>query len=348
MDTNLYLKNIRDFIVQKEYKVPITCEGMVRCFYLDAASYNNLGDQAIALSMELFLNDIFGKENVNVFSEKEVIHYIKSLKKQIRPGDIIALSGGGNMGDLYPRYEALRRILIKNFKNNRIVVFPQTVDYSCGKYGKREFDRGIAVYKSHPDLFVCVRERNSFDILIRQLPNVVLVQDIVFYLYGKIFVNSKNFVSNQVGLCLRKDKESLLSKEQYINIEKKIKEQSERVFVFTTMAEIKEQYDFLIRKKLIVEKLKEISACKVVVTDRLHGMIFSLLAGVPCVAVDNSNHKVSNVADTIDYCTKGIFMCSDIQKIPSIINNDFKDAPVSCDLASFNYYKLEKIMRHEE
>ena len=36
---------------------------------------------------------------------------------------------------------------------------------------------------------------------------------------------------------------------------------------------------------------------KVVVTDRLHGMIFCAITKTPCVAIDNSNHKISGVYD---------------------------------------------------
>src|SRR5699024_1734022 len=50
-----------------------------------------------------------------------------------------------------------------------------------------------------------------------------------------------------------------------------------------------------IRKKYLERKFKEFSTSKLVVTDRLHGMIFSLITGTPCIAFDNISKKVSGV-----------------------------------------------------
>jgi exopolysaccharide biosynthesis predicted pyruvyltransferase EpsI len=35
-----------------------------------------------------------------------------------------------------------------------------------------------------------------------------------------------------------------------------------------------------------------------VVTDRLHGLIFSVIHGTPCVAIENSNHKIRSTWQT--------------------------------------------------
>ena len=66
---------------------------------------------------------------------------------------------------------------------------------------------------------------------------------------------------------------------------------------------------FLNDKERMIEikkKIVEFSSCKIIVTDRLHGMIFSLIAGVPCVAIDNKNHKVSGVYKTIESVFKRV------------------------------------------
>ena len=50
-----------------------------------------------------------------------------------------------------------------------------------------------------------------------------------------------------------------------------------------------------IRVAEITNKLNEFNQFDCIITDRLHGMIFSTLADVPCIAVDNKNHKVAGV-----------------------------------------------------
>ena len=41
----------------------------------------------------------------------------------------------------------------------------------------------------------------------------------------------------------------------------------------------------------MISKLKEFAECETVVTDRLHGMIFSYITSTPCLAVSNSTGK---------------------------------------------------------
>ena len=341
MEINLRLRNAKEFFFQKRCYIPEMKKKSVRCFYLDAATYNNLGDQAIALSMELFLDDLFGQDNVFVINETEAISYLKSLKKEIKKDDVIVLSGGGNMGDLYPRYESIRRLIIKSFPNNRIVIFPQTVDYGKDKYGRKECIRAKKIYQKHDDLWICAREEKSYKELSHMCSRVLLIPDIVFYLYGK--VKSTTQACNQVGICLRNDKESALT-EKDRQIIYKLARLKGICNELTTMTSdevpclTKEN-----RMKAINQKIDEFSANELIVTDRLHGMIFSVLANVPCVAIDNKNHKVSGVYEMVRHKLKSI----EIIKENQIENLREIPIPNECG-ASINvetlYVKLRNVL----
>lgn len=55
-------------------------------------------------------------------------------------------------------------------------------------------------------------------------------------------------------------------------------------------------------QKLIVEqKIEMWSRASIVLTDRLHGMIFSAITGTPCVAFSNYNHKIKESYEWIKY-----------------------------------------------
>lgn len=327
IEVNLYLRNIKDFNHQIMYDVQTTSEKNIRCFYMDAASYNNLGDQAIALSMEVFLKDIFGEDNVCVINEMEIISYLNSLKMQIKTTDVIALSGGGNMGDLYPRYEAIRRLIIKNFPDNKIVIFPQTIDYTEDSYGERELKKSQRIYSQHKNLWVSAREEKSYSKMKELYQNVLLVPDIVFYLKGKIKV--KNIIENQqnVGVCLRDDRESALTIAEKARICELANLRGHSV-TLTTMADNKMKcLNGKERMRKIRKKIAEFSSCKVVITDRLHGMIFSLIADAPCVAIDNTNHKVSGVYKTVKNILKSVRVISNeqietLKELPLIESSD--------------------------
>ena len=49
------------------------------------------------------------------------------------------------------------------------------------------------------------------------------------------------------------------------------------------------------QNKIIINKLNQFKSSKIVITARLHGMIFSALTEIPCIVFFNNNHKVIGV-----------------------------------------------------
>lgn len=298
MEVNLIARNWRQFIGQKEYKLNRQDEKPIYLF-LDAATYNNLGDQAISLAVEQFLNDTVGKDHVVVINESDIIGYIKSIKQHVRADDVIVLGGGGNMGDLYPRYESIRRLIIRNFPRNKIIIFPQTIDYSDDSYGRRALHRAEKVYGKHKRLIICAREKKTFEILNGFCKNVLLVPDIALYLLNKLDFSEEKTAS--CGVCLRNDKETSLSVSMREVVLEKLKTSSIGYEEITTSSLSKEKLlTYEARKRAVEEKLKEFATYRLIITDRLHGMIFCILANVPCIAFDNSNHKVLGVYEMLE------------------------------------------------
>ena len=50
-----------------------------------------------------------------------------------------------------------------------------------------------------------------------------------------------------------------------------------------------------------MKKLDEFRKSKLVVTDRLHGMLFAAITGTPCIALGNSSGKVKGVYDWLTH-----------------------------------------------
>ncbi len=55
------------------------------------------------------------------------------------------------------------------------------------------------------------------------------------------------------------------------------------------------------REMQVREKMEELASARLVITDRLHGMVFCALAGTPCIAMSSSNHKVRGTYEWISY-----------------------------------------------
>ena len=109
------LRYLKDFIKQTTPEVDKSAlSSHKRVFFLDAPAYGNIGDQAIAFAMETLMADVLPEYQQIEITEDQLVSTINWLRKTIQKNDIICLTGGGNMGALYPRYEFARRLVLKN------------------------------------------------------------------------------------------------------------------------------------------------------------------------------------------------------------------------------------------
>ena len=288
MHINFWMKYGPQYLKRKEIDIPNSKDPIV--YYLDSPDYGNIGDLAIREGVIEFIKSVLpGKQIVEITQDEfpEVLHY---LRKSIRPIDILCLTGGGSMGATYQKFEMIRRLVIKSFPNNRVVVFPQTIDYKNTSYGMKEKVRASKIYSNNKNLTITARENISYK-LMKQLynnTNVILTPDIVLSLQNYFYEGDKKGVL----LAIRDDIESKINSNDRGKIKKKCEELGEEVLTTDTTLDISgigrnQLHD------LVPNKIKEFGSSKLVVTDRLHGMIFSVISGTPCIVFENSNHKIA-------------------------------------------------------
>lgn len=282
------LRFAKEFIFQKKGDIDASDEKM-RIWFLDAPAYGNLGDQAIAYAILKFCRSAFSDVEILEFQEDNVIRYLSWLKDTIKAGDLIVLQGGGNLGNLYPRYEFVRRTIIRSFSHNRIVVFPQSVYFSDDTAGKQEKAAVRKTYAANRNLIIFARDSKSFQEMKRVFPetHIEMCPDIVFSLNGTVSAESRN----GIGVCMRDDKEKTVSSEQTKKIIEQLSGNKAEIRKFDTAVNAEKPITGEYRKRLVIGKLKEFAECETVVTDRLHGMIFSYITSTPCVAISNSTGK---------------------------------------------------------
>ena len=300
LEVNYRLRHFKDIIKQSKPNINLSNEKEKRVYFLDAPEYGNLGDQAIAFALQTFMKDNFKEYSYYEIQEDNYLKYYKWLKNNIRESDVICLMGGGNMGNLYQRYEAIRRSIIKTFKNNKIIIFPQTIDYSNDAYGKREMKKSQIIYNSHNNLLLMAREEKSYNIMkeLYYKCNVIFTPDIVLYLDYKNFANR----NDSVGICLRNDEEKVIKDKEII-----IKEFTNYVDISTHIGDSVRINDKN-RREIVEKKIKQFSQNSLVITDRLHGMIFSYITNTPCIAFNNSNGKIRGVYKWIEGKGKVAFL----------------------------------------
>lgn len=267
-----------------------------RIFVFLAGFYQNLGDLAITYAQIRFLQGLWPEAIVIAVSGEDTFAAIPMIRKYLRKEDLITLIGGGNMSNLYTYLEDTRREVIRSFPENQIISFPQTVYFDETPSGKKELKKSQRIYKAHGNLQLFAREEESFQRMKQYFPNckVSLAPDIVFSLDKRTQAAERK----GVFVCLRRDKEQAISKDFQEGLLTAVRNAFDDVEVTdTTAVELKDcQLDTY---EATLERFWEkVRSAKVVLTDRLHCLIFCVITGTPCVVLDNANHKVLWTCET--------------------------------------------------
>lgn len=267
-----------------------------RAFVLLAADYGNIGDLAITAAQRNFIAQAAKGHHVVPVPISATRELIRSLRKQVVPGDLVTIIGGGNMGSLYPDIEELRQLVIRSFPKNRIVCFPQSLDWTQSRESDSALAGILRTYSRHPDLHVFAREsvsRDKLHSLFAGHPNVRIgyVPDVVLSVSAAELGFDGRPEPSGILLCMRDDRERSLSPEQLAQLRKTLEDTGQAITVTDTHAG-GARLDEAHCAHLLADKLAQFAGARLVVTDRLHGMILSLVAGTPCLVLPNSNHKI--------------------------------------------------------
>ena len=149
-----------------------------KIFLFGTPMHGNLGDHAIAIQEQYFFEDFFPDyEYFEILmpmyhTQKEII------KNTVTPEDLVVISGGGWMGNLWIHNECVIREIVQNYPNNKIIILPQTVYYTSDELGEREYRITNEILKKHSNLHIFVRERKSYN-FIKQNYNIRKVSTVI-------------------------------------------------------------------------------------------------------------------------------------------------------------------------
>lgn len=291
------------------------------CALLDFPDYSNVGDSAIWLGEKQCLRNLGASVvytasidrpwSASTFDEE-------ALARRVRSGTIL-LSGGGNFGDLWIHHQYFRERVIAGFPNNKIIQLPQSIHFE----DKGNLARARSICNGHPDLILLVRDqrslefaRNEFKARSLLCPDMAFAlgpisrperpkQDIVWlgrtdkevspdavpptHVYDAFEVI--DWLRDYPSITLRFDR--FLSRQR---------NNHPRVFKMIIPLLLGTHGLFSLQDRLAKERVirgcRNLSRGKVVITDRLHGHILSLLLGIPHVVLDNNYGKLSSFYET--------------------------------------------------
>lgn len=257
-------------------------------FLFGSPGHTNLGDQAQTYCIKNYCKKNFPKYGILVFTLHRYNSFIRCLLKlSIRKDDKIFCHSGYHLTDLYNE-QSVYLSLISTFPHRQILIFPQTVYYKNSINLRNTAD----VLNRHGNVILLCRDEVSYQTAKEHFTNckLLLYPDIVTSLIG-----SKDYTNQRDGIlfCLRDDVEAYYSNEELQSLIDRFKGMhTERTD--TTLHGITGKEVIKHRDKILMETWEKYSKYQLVITDRYHGTIFSLIAGTPVIVLSSADHKLSS------------------------------------------------------
>jgi pyruvyl transferase EpsO len=238
-----------------------------------------------------------------------VLGYDAERLARTAPRGPIYLSGGGNFGDIWPRFQQFRLRVLADNPGRPIIQLPQTIRFDGDAMVKQTRE----AIRRHGNFRMLVRDEPSLDFARRQLEcEAQLCPDMAFCL-GPL--QRGDDPTHDIAYLLRTDKETSASRGDLGAIDglsttrfdwvkregpRPWVERAGRALARRAPGRVGSHLESELYRLRAEHQLRRgarlLSAGRTVVTDRLHGHILSLLLGIPHAVVDNSYGKVSSFA----------------------------------------------------
>ena len=317
------------------------------CWLMCTPIHANLGDQAMAYAAEKWIRANYSDYRLikmtNVGLKSFFFYNLFRLSRIINPNDIVFIQGGYTTGD-QAYDEQTHRIIAKRF-TNKIIFFPQTVYYQK----ETNIIKTASYYNAQKKILFLARDTVSYNSVNKYFSGikVSLFPDIVSSLIeNEDFRYDDN--KNGVLFCFRNDAEKKYSKDELENLYKTV---SEVVKVDETdliykgcIAPNQDYYD------IIKEYIYKFSGYRIVITDRFHGILFSILAHTSVIAIDSIDFKVREGASMFGLLLpNSCFYAETISEVPGLISQLLSnDVDVKyTDVCNIRYYSMLKQIINE-
>lgn len=267
---------------------------------VDFPNYPNVGDSAI------YLGQLACLSSLGIGAPRFICDFRtydrRAMERALGDG-VILLTGGGSFGDLWPAGQQCREDILRCFPQHPVIQLPQSVHF----VRPDSLARARSLVARHEDLTLLVRDDRSLAVVRREFDcRALLCPDMAFCL-GPL---ARPVAASRPVLWLsRTDKEAAspppagagpittdwveephttLRRANYALMGAAVRHPSSRLW----RALLMRTYRPLARQRL-KRGLRVLSRGRVVVTDRLHGHILSLLLGIPHVLLDTAYGKLS-------------------------------------------------------
>jgi exopolysaccharide biosynthesis predicted pyruvyltransferase EpsI len=348
---------IRNIKFQKEQKRQeayiVETKTQKRVFLFGSPGHGNMGDQAQTYCIQRWLNNNYNDYLIIIFTfETATDRMINIIMKNINSNDKIFFHSGYHLTDLYPGKKLYCKI-VELFKHYRIVIFPQTISF----FNDKEDEKHVTnIFNQHGKITLMCRDEFSYETAknIFNQCNLLLYPDIVTSLIGM-----RQYDNNRKGVlfCIRdySDKESLYGKKKINELKTKLKRRFDHLVINQNDTTIATSYSIIKNKReeILEEMLQTFSKYQLVITDRYHGTIFSLVANTPVIVIASTDHKLSSGVKWFPECFHDYVFYADnldiaYEKAIEILNNTSYKYKLPPYFEQNYYSKLKKKLENNE
>ncbi len=261
---------------------------------INTPTHRNSGDQAINIAEKHMLqsNSIPYLE----ISDRDLGVLDNYGQLGVMNKRVILIRGGGYLGTLWMSEEERVRRIIQSNRKGKIIFLPNTIYYGDSLADRKELEKSQKIYNKHKDLNIYVREMISYEFAKKYFFNVRVCPDMVLSLKK----DENQGPRNGCLLCLRHDKERTRTDEQEQQLIKNVEALFGSEYSMTDMY-ADETLSVENREMILEEKFNQFKKAQLVVTDRLHGMIFCAITGTPCIVIDSKSPKVRGCYEWIKH-----------------------------------------------
>lgn len=292
---NRLRQHFPDKVIVNKFKEKLSTK-KTKIIFMDVPTNGNLGDQALVYAGKKYLINLFPDLEIVEVANDEINSSLRQLRKSEDNFTSVVWNGGGNIGTLYPTAELSRWDAFRKLKEKEFIIFPQSVYFSNDIFGKKFLEKSKHFYSVPSNISVFLREKKSFNFVKENynIKNVNLVPDIVFSLENNL---NLNFEKQRKGVLtlLRSDKEKgTEDTDFYVELLREKGYLIEESDTFINKIKVSPES----RDNLLENFWRKMAIKELIITDRLHGMIFAYLTKTPAIVFQNNNWKIKSTYDT--------------------------------------------------
>ncbi len=263
-------------------------------FLVLTPEHGNIGDHAITIAQQRLLE----QESIchHELTHEMLLRLQRLDRLNCLNGATVMVCGGGNLGTLWFNVETLFRDIIVANPKSKIILMPNTFFYEDTEWGREELEKSIGIYNAHPNLHLFAREAVSYAAMKDIYRNVEAVSDMVLSLHFP----DQGHARDGCLLCFRSDHERTMSPEE----EEATIKTAEKLFPASVQRTDMIEGDRITvseREAAVMSKIEQFQKAELVITDRLHAMIFCAISETPCVVVNSKSPKLRGTYEKLKH-----------------------------------------------